>query len=265
MTEKGSNRYTRLIESVFQEIYKPRQERLGFSRSQFADEASKLGVDLPKNLGDILYTFRYRAGLPSNIVKTAPKGKEWVIRAAGRGLYEFALVHIFKLEPSNNLAVTKILDSTPGLIEKYALSDEQALLAKIRYNRLIDIFTGLTCFSLQNHLRTSVSGLGQIETDELYIGLNKQGSHFVLPIQAKGAKDKIGRVQIEQDIALCREKFKALECRPIAAQFMKDKTIALFQLEAGKEIKLVSEKHYRLVSSSNLSEQELLTYSRRLD
>lgn len=260
---KRSNRYTKLIESIFQEIYEPGVQDLAFSRTQFSEEAKKLGLEIPKNLGDILYTFRYRAGLPASITKTAPKGKEWIIRAAGRGLYKFVLVNAFKLEPSTNMAITKILDSTPGLIEKYALSDEQALLAKIRYNRLIDIFTGLTCFSLQNHLRTSVSDLGQIETDELYIGVNKQGSHFVLPIQAKGAKDKLGRVQIEQDIALCREKFKPLECRPIAAQFMKDDTIALFQLEADEEIKLVAEKQYRLVSSSNLSEQDLLTYSRR--
>ncbi len=29
-------------------------------------------------------------------------------------------------------------------IEMYALSDEQALLAKLRYNRLLDVFTGVT-------------------------------------------------------------------------------------------------------------------------
>ena len=49
-------------------------------------------------------------------------------------------------------------DSTPGVIS-YALSDEQSLLATVRYNRLIDVFTGLTCYSLQNHLRTSQTGL----------------------------------------------------------------------------------------------------------
>ncbi len=38
------------------------------------------------------------------------------------------------------MSVTPILDATPGIIELYAFSDEQALLAKLRYNRLVDIF-----------------------------------------------------------------------------------------------------------------------------
>jgi hypothetical protein len=55
----------------------------------------------------------------------------------------------------------------------YALNDEQALLAKLRYNGLVDIFVGIACYSLQSHLRTTVSGLGQVEIDEIYIGIDK--------------------------------------------------------------------------------------------
>ncbi len=58
------------------------------------------------------------------------------------------------------LSETKIPDSTPGIVMMYALSDEQALLARLRYNRLIDIFTAVTCYSLQNHLRTAVPNVG---------------------------------------------------------------------------------------------------------
>ena len=72
-----------------------------------------------------------------------------------------------------------IPDATPELIRAYALDDEQALLAIVRYNRLIDTFLGLTTYSLQNHLRTTVQGMGQIEIDELYIGLDKHGCHYV--------------------------------------------------------------------------------------
>jgi hypothetical protein len=87
--------------------------------------------------------------------------------------------------PSEMLAETKIPDATPGIIAKYALSDEQALLAKVRYNRLIDIFTGVTCYSLQNHLRTTVPGIGRVETDEMYIGVDRRGAQYVFPVQAK--------------------------------------------------------------------------------
>lgn len=112
-----------------------------------------------------------------------------------------------QIEPSKLLAETKILDATPGIIARYAISDEQGLLARLRYNRLIDIFTGVTCYSLQNHLRTSVNGIGQVETDELYIGVDRRGAHYVFPVQAKGGSDKLGIVQIEQDFAMCAQKF----------------------------------------------------------
>ena len=98
----------------------------------------------------------------------------------------------------------KVPDATPGVIGMYALNDEQALLAKLRYNRLIDIFTGVACYSLQNHLRTFVETVGQIETDEIYMGIDKRGAHFAFPVQAKGAKDMINIVQIEQDLAMLR-------------------------------------------------------------
>jgi hypothetical protein len=42
--------------------------------------------------------------------------------------------------PASNLVETKILNATPGIITRYAQSDEQALLAILRYNRLVDIF-----------------------------------------------------------------------------------------------------------------------------
>jgi hypothetical protein len=152
----------------------------------------------------------------------------------------------------------KILDSTPEIISKYSLSDEQALLAIVRYNRLIDIFTGATAYSLQNHLRTTVKAVGQIEVDELYIGVNKKGTHFVFPVQAKGKNDRLGIVQVGQDIAFCREEYPALVTRPIGVQFMADGVVAMLELSAETgPIGIVEEKHYRLVSKNELSDDEL--------
>lgn len=144
------------------------------------------------------------------------------------------------------------------------MNDEQSLLAKLRYNRLVDIFTGLTCYSLQNHLRTTLRDGSQVETDEIYIGLDKRGAHYVLPVQAKGGRDRIGVVQIEQDFEMCALKFSHLICRPTAAQFMQDNLIALFEFEQSKDgIKVTSEKHYRLVKPDELSPVELQSYSMR--
>ena len=105
-----------------------------------------------------------------------------------------------RIKPREDLITISIPDATPELIRVYALDDEQALLAIVRYNRLIDTFLGLTTYSLQNHLRTTVKRIGPIEIDELYIGLDKHGCHYVIPVQAKGGKDQIGIVQTTQDI-----------------------------------------------------------------
>ena len=168
--------------------------------------------------------------------------------------------------PNTRLAAIKVPNSTPGIIERYALNDEQALLAKLRYNRLIDIFTGITCYSLQNHLRTTVTGMGQIETDEMYIGVDKQGAHHAFPMQAKGGRDKINTVQIDQDIQMCRQKFPDLFCHALAAQFIDTNLIALFEfgLEKRKgenEIVIVDERHYRLVSAEDLTPEEIRQYA----
>lgn len=264
MGTKEPNRYTRILESIFVKHYKKGVKEINFERAEFDQAAKELGIILPKNLGDVLYSFRYRINLPKSITSKAPKGYEWIIKPAGKGKYKLVIAKQAIIVPSSVLAETKIPDSTLGVIAKYSMNDEQSLLAKLRYNRLIDIFTGLTCYSLQNHFRTTLRDGSQIETDEIYIGLDKRGAHYVVPVQAKGGKDRIGIVQIEQDFEMCTLKFPRLVCRPIAAQFTDKNLIALFEFEQSKEgIKVTSEKHYRLVAPDGLSPEELDGYPAR--
>jgi hypothetical protein len=141
------------------------------------------------------------------------------------------------------------------------LDDEQALLAIVRYNRLIDTFLGLTTYSLQNHLRTTVKGIGQIEIDELYIGLDRHGCHYAIPVQAKGGKDQIGVVQTTQDVRFVEQKFPGMRCRAISAQFMPDGSVALFELTVlDGQVKVVQERHYRLLPASELDPSAIRKY-----
>ncbi len=230
-------------------------------KKYFFNIAQELNIVLPKNLGDIIYSFRYRTNLPITIVNTAPKGFEWIIRPIGKAKYMFALSDMPRIIPNKLYSEVKIPDATPGIIKKYAFNDEQGLLAKLRYNRLVDIFTAITCYSLQNHLRTTVPEIGQIETDELYVGIDKKGIHYILPLQAKGGTDQLGIIQIEQDFAMCQLKFPDLICIPIAAQFIDDSLIALFSFELSENgIRISSEKHYRLVDYKDLSTEEIEQY-----
>lgn len=258
------NRYEQIIERIFLSRYAPGKREVEFEREDIEHAARDLGIQLPKNLGDVIYSFRYRTQLPTSLTSLLPEGEAWLIQPAGRSKYRFVAAKERQLSPSGVMAVTKVPDATPGVISLYALNDEQALLAKLRYNRLIDIFTGVTCYSLQNHLRTTVSGLGQVETDEIYVGVDRRGVHFVIPVQAKGGRDKLSIVQIEQDHALCRAKFPALICVPIAAQFMAGDVIALFAFEPDDAGLVVSaERHYRLVPSDQLTPEDLQAYRTR--
>jgi len=261
---KSKTRYAAIIERIFKSRFKPGLTELEFKREEMVSIARQLRINLPKNLGDLIYSFRYRSALPKSIQAEAESGKTWIIRPAGQAKYRFVLVPDIPLTPNPSLAETKVPDATPGIVAKYGFDDEQALLTRLRYNRLVDIFTGITCYSLQNHLRTTVPNMGQVETDEIYVGLDKKGVHYVFPVQAKGGTDKLNVVQIEQDFGVCAQKFPSLVCRPIGAQFIDDGVIVLFefeQTEAG--VRISSEKHYRLVPPDEVTEADLQNYRQR--
>lgn len=170
---------------------------------------------------------------------------------------------LHRIVPREELLTIKVPDATPQIITAYALSDEQALLAKVRYNRLVDVFLGIAAYSLQNHLRTTVRNVGQIEIDEICVGIDRNGKQYVVPVQAKGGTDKHGVVQTRQDIACCAEKFPGLICRAISAQFMTENRIAMFEFVVQDgEVKVFDEKHYQLVPASSISPEEILQYSR---
>lgn len=257
----AKNRYTQILESIFFAHYRKGMKSFSFERSEMETTAAKLGVVLPKNIGDLIYAFRFRNELPVSILAEAPRGKAWVIKLAGKATYQFVLDCQWTIKPNTGLIEIKIPEATPGIIARYALNDEQALLALVRYNRLIDIFTGVASYSLQNHLRTTVDGIGQVEVDELYVGIDRRGAHYVFPLQAKGGKDKLGHVQIEQDIALCAEKFPNLICRSLGAQFLPDGAIALLEFaETNDGVRLTAERHYRLVPEDLLTSADLESY-----
>ena len=257
------SKYEKIIEWIFNKQYQQGKVRLPFGREELVRASEALGIERIKNLGDIPYSFRFRRDLPESIRSTAPSGAEWVIVGVGRGKYEFRLAAPGKVQPNPHIRPIKIPDATPEIVRHYAPGkDEQALLTRARYNRLIDIFTGLTCYSVQNHLRTAVSGIGQVEVDEIYVGVNKRGTHFVLPCQAKSQGDKFGIVQVIQDITFCKERYPNAICKPIALQFISDERVALLELAVTVkdeilELSIVEEKHYMLVPREQISDTEL--------
>ena len=233
-----------------------------FEREELERAAQKLKLVPPKNLGDVIYTYRYRRSLPQAIVDAAPVRTEWIILPAGRARYRFQPSAHAWIQPRTGLRTVRIPDATPEIVSATAFGDEQALLARLRYNRLIDMFLGITAYSLQNHLRTTITDVGQIEIDELYVGVDRHGAQYIVPVQAKGGSDKIGYVQTWQDLRFCAEKFPNREAVAISAQFIDADRIAIFHLNIGEndDLEIVEERHYELCPSEDISVNDLRTY-----
>jgi hypothetical protein len=257
------SRYSRIIEAVFQRYWRKGKTEFSFERDELIQVCGELAIEVPKNLGDVIYTFRYRKSLPKSILATQPADRGCLILGDGDARYRFRLNKLTHIRPTNGLLVRKIPDATPEIIIRYALTDEQALLAKVRYNRLIDIFLGITASSLQNHLRTKIPNYGQIEIDELYVGLDGRGAQYIVPVQAKGGTDVLGAIQTIQDLTFCQAEQKYCDCiaRAVSAQFLTDDTIALFETSFdGDEVSIVRERHYRLTESKVIHPNDLALY-----
>ncbi|WP_136685922.1 endonuclease [Falsirhodobacter xinxiangensis] len=262
MAKSDSAAYNLIINHVFSKRHTPGDVEFSFNRDDILEGRDLYAKHLQRlNAGDVNYHFNNRGSFPQEIQQTQPSGKKWVIFGAGRAKYKFKLVSSARIVPNPRMMPILIPDSTPEIIRAYALTDEQALLAIIRYNRLLDIFLGIATYSLQNHLRTSVTGIGQIEIDELYVGVDKRGCHYLIPVQAKGGKDETGIVQVTQDISYAADRFPDMRCKAVAVQFMPGDVVAMFHLTIeGDELMIVEERHYKLVPHTGLDKSKMTNY-----
>lgn len=242
-------RYDKIISAAFHSHHQPGCEQFEFSRDEIDGKAIGLSV---KNIGGLIYEFRYRRPLPASILKCAPANHTWIIEGAGTGRYRFRSIIENIFVPNPNLTAIDIPDRTPDDVLEHGGSkrDEQAILASIAYNRLLDLFLGCRLERKQSHWRTKVVGIGQIEIDDVYVGIDGMtGNKVVVTVQAKKDKDKINSVQITQDIRACEEKSDGRICRPVAVHYeTTSNLLACFEFqEIDKEIKLFNERHYHLV------------------
>lgn len=119
MTTPGGrrrNRYEQIIERIFLDHYTEGIREIEFDRQEIRRVAEELGIELPLNLGDLIYSFRYRTDLPAAIQSKAPAGETWIIRPAGRSRYRFVARSPIVIVPNSLLAEIKVPNATPGVI-----------------------------------------------------------------------------------------------------------------------------------------------------
>lgn len=251
-----------VIEIVFRKNYRQAAGEVPFTmdnvRQAIAQVARKRPGYKEKNVADVRYQYTSgRSPLPESVDKLGP----WMIVGKGKAKYAFVkLAESPIVRIQADLYCVCLPDATPEIVLEYAGSDEQGILAKLRYNRMLDIFLGITCYHLQNHLRTSIKDKGQVEIDDLYVGLNSSGKQFVVPIEAKSAKDHLSKTQIQQAIDFAQERYPKLILRPVGIQELKDDSLVLIEFTPGlhpDEIKIVEMRHYKLVPMSEVPLEDL--------
>ncbi|NJO84610.1 MAG: hypothetical protein HC828_18795 [Blastochloris sp.] len=173
--------YDQIIAALFHELHQqhPDASLLPFVKRDVERFAQTFLGRVPQNLPDVIYTYRTgRAPLPDTILAQG----HWSIQGVGKGRYTFVrLARPPYVDIPLDLEIINILDATPQIVIKYQSRDEQGMLARIRYNRLVDIFTATTTYHLQSHFRTTIAGVGQIEIDDLYIGVDTEGVGYIIP------------------------------------------------------------------------------------
>jgi hypothetical protein len=178
-----------------------------------------------------------------------------VIEGRGRGRYAFRqLARSPYIQVPTDLQIIGVLDATPDIILKYGGSDEQGLLTRVRYNRLIDIFLGITAYHLQGHVRAYIKDSGQVEIDDLYLGVDTDGNQYVIPIEAKTAKEPLGVIQVASLNAFGQRKFPGLILRSVAVKSWDDDSIFFIEFNNSldsDEIEVVEYRRYRLVREDN--------------
>ena len=237
--------YDLVILSIFNEkraLVSPQSDEVFFTTQDVHRTIAEQSFEI-SNPPDIAYTYRTnRRDLPAAILSSG----NWSIEAApGKGNYVFRrLDRSPYIDIPEDLATIRILDGTPGIVVKHQKSDEQALLARVRYNRLIDIFTGLAAFHLQGHFRTTVDG-SQVEIDDLYIGVDTDGEGYLLPVEAKSVGERLGVSQITAMVKFAQERYSLLPVRPIGLVVMPDKSLMFLEFNTADDSNEVRTERYK--------------------
>lgn len=243
--------YDRLITEIFRRHDGAHKTEFEFTRDEMAGILREWDESV-RNISDVTYSFRGgRRLLPEDITSTG----NWVIEGRGRGRYAFRrLSRSPYITMPEHLQTIDMLDATPEIILRYGGSDEQGLLTKIRYNRLIDTFLGITAYHVQGHIRTFLTGSGQIEIDDLYLGVDTDGQQYVVPVEAKTASEPLGVMQIVWLNTFASTAFPDLSLRSVAVKAWHDGSIFFAEFNGamdGEHIDVKDLRRYRLVRESD--------------
>ena len=69
MPPNNDPRYSQIIAKIFEAKFREGRRAIRFERTEIVSAARELGIELPKNLGDVVYSFKFRNQLPNSILE----------------------------------------------------------------------------------------------------------------------------------------------------------------------------------------------------
>lgn len=189
---QGDSTYRSILLWVYHHGTKdPATGDLLFSQADLRKAAEELSLEV-RNFPDLTYNLRSRAPLPQEIIDAGFT----TIAIRGRGKYALVTAVDAVDVPTGTAVGSADSSRVPVAIRDILRADEQSILSAMRYMDVVSDFVGTQCFHLQGHLRTTGSLGQQVEADDVWIALYRKNKRTILPIEAKGPKEHLGRHQM---------------------------------------------------------------------
>lgn len=242
------NKYTALVSLIFSEGYRGNSTPFSFSKETLISAGKALEIELPQNLSDVIYNLRHRAPLPDAIASTAAPEKEWIIETIERGEYRFIQRPCQRVEADPNAFDYLFEDETPRIARDFGMKGAPLLDCILRKNQILKKFLGSPVEHLQSQVRTSVTGVGQVEIGSLFFSeINGE----VIPVCLIAKPGEFNLAKAAQSMKFAAEHYPEMDCKAVVAQLLSENRVALFELFGSPDApRVLQEAHFTLASKS---------------
>ncbi len=219
--------YKSILLWVFQ--HGSKEEKTGhllFSQADLRRAAQELGLQV-RNFPDLTYNLRSRSPLPPEITEAGFTA----IAIRGRGQYALVTGEDKVEIPSDTPVVQISTEPIPWAVRDILRADEQGILSAMRYLDIVSDFMGVRCYHLQGHLRTSGALGQQVEADDVWVADLGKKNRQILPIEAKGPRERLGRHQMMSTVDAVIAKIPGFPVVPLAVQLQASGFLVLIQFD----------------------------------
>lgn len=248
LSKRYFNRYEAMMALIFSEKYQETDAPIPFTKDDLIAAAESLLIDLPQNLSDIVYALRHRSPIPDGIQQTARPGQEWVIETGESGQYSLVQRPNRQIEADPTAFDYLLEDQTPKAAREFGMKGAPLLDCILRNNEILKEFLGSTVEHLQSQVRTNVSGVGQVEVGSLFYC---EIDEAIIPVTLVAKSGEFNLNKAAQSMKFAAVHHPELNCRPVVAQLLSDRKIALFELTGSSEApRVLQETHFTLARGS---------------